>query len=105
MLVAQLLGEYFDRDVYFVIRSGRKTADYYIEGKYWELKTPRGNSKRTVQHVLQKAARQSVNVVIDIGSSKMTTKIASSRVKYEWKFIPRIKRILLVSKDKKIVEL
>ena len=42
------INEMIECGVQFVMRGENKTADYCIGGKYWELKTPRGCSKRTV---------------------------------------------------------
>ena len=101
--VAYILAGYFQKDVEFVVRAGCKTADYLIGGRYWELKSPIGDGKRTIQHTLQKAAKQSENVAIDICLLKMEYARAKSRIMYEVKFIPRIKKLLIISKAGKVL--
>ncbi len=101
--VAYILADYFRKDVRFVLRTGHKTADFLIGGRYWELKSPTGNGKRTIQHALQKAVTQSENVVIDISLLKMNYTIAKNKLIHESKFIPRIKRLLVVDKRGKVL--
>lgn len=103
--VAYLLAEYFGDDVYFVLRDNHKTADYKISGQPWELKTLEGSGKRTIQHALHKAVKQSVNIVIDARRTKLDIRRVRSQLIYHAKFIPRAKRVLLIEKDGKVVEI
>ncbi len=54
---ALVLASHLSCDVHFVVRSASKTADFKIGNVYWELKTPTGNGKRTVQRILQSALK------------------------------------------------
>jgi hypothetical protein len=47
-----------------------KTPDAKINGKSWEIKAPRGNGKYTIDHILERAASQSPNVIIDLRRAK-----------------------------------
>lgn len=103
MAIAYVMAEFFQKDVYFVVRAGHRTADYFIDRRYWELKSPTGDGKRTIQHALQKAARQSENVIIDLYWLKMGYTRAINRIAYEAKFIPKIKRLVVVSRTGKVL--
>lgn len=105
IFIAHILADYFQKNVRFVPKTSCKTADFLIDGRYWELKSPVGSGKRTMQHVLQNAALQAENVIIDLGLSKMNYTRARSRIAYESKYIPRIKRLLIINKNNKVFAL
>lgn len=102
---AYILTEYFQADVKFVARAAHKTADFLIAGRYWELKSPTGAGKHNVQHSLQRASRQSKNIIFDARYSK----IHASRLKFElraqMRLIHGIKELLLIEKNGKVVEI
>lgn len=102
---AWILAGYFQKNVEFVNRGISKSADYLIDKKFWELKSLEGNGKRTVQHALHKAARQSKNVVIDARDTKMNIRRVRSQVQHHFKYIPKIKQLLLIEKDGKVLEI
>lgn len=105
LTAAYILAEYFQANVEFVARGAQKSADYLISGKYWELKSPTGVGKHNVQHTLQRASRQSKNIIFDARLSKMH----ASRLKYElrsqMRLIHSISRLLLIEKGGKVVEI
>ena len=103
--VAEVLVEHFGVDVEFVKTSERKTPDFLIDGVLWELKSPQGKGKNNIQRQLQYAAHQSKNVIIDASRSKLHASKIRREVEYQFGIIKSIKRLLYVSKDKKVVEL
>lgn len=51
-------------DVEFIVPSrtrGSKTPDVMIDGVLWEIKSPLGHGKKTVEKQLQRASKQSKN--------------------------------------------
>lgn len=110
LYIAQLAAEYFQSDILFVKRfMTSPTPDLYVikTHQYWEIKTIRGNSKRTIENALRNARRQSVNVILSITKSKMTVSQASGRVQ-ECVQHGRLyaKHILVVSKStKKLIDI
>lgn len=103
---AWLLAKYFRRDVVFVKREISKTPDFLIGQEYWELKTIEGNGKRTIQHALQRAARQAENVVVDGRWAKLDGMKMRSQLRHYFVYIPRLKRLLLIEKGgKKVLEI
>lgn len=102
---AWLLTKFFQKDVELVNRSVHKTADFLIDQKYWELKSIEGNGKRTIQHALHRAAKQSDNVIIDARFAKMNIRQIRSQASHHFRYIPKLKRLLLIEKDGKILEI
>ena len=105
LTAAQLLAEYFKTDVEFIIRSNHKTADFLIDGMRWELKSPTGTGKYNIQHQVKAAAKQSSNVIIDARRSKMHIIKLRNELKRQFTYTKPINRLILIEKDKKIIEL
>lgn len=100
---AQIIMKFLQTNVYFVQRSPLKTADLKINGAYWEIKSPIGGSKRTIQNNLREASRQSSNVIIDLRRCKIPTTSALARIRHELKKSCPIKRLLVITRDEKIL--
>lgn len=105
--MAKLLAEYYRGDVVLLRRGIDRTADLKILGKIWELKSPKGNSKKTIENNLRDASKQSLNIVLDLGRTKMDTNRAIISVKH---YIGNeknrhIKRVIVVSKGGKIIDI
>lgn len=102
---AIIISNYLKSDVVFVKRATSKTPDFEIKGKVWELKSPTGNSKRTMQNNLRKADNQSSNIILDLRRCKMRSMEALSRIKFELSRANNISHLLIIQKSGKIVEL
>lgn len=105
MTAAFILIDFFNSDIKFVIRNDNKTPDFLIKGKYWELKSPTGNGKYNLQHTLRNAAKQSENIIIDARFSKIHINKIKNELNYQFKRSRNIKRLLLIDKQKNIVEI
>ena len=85
-----------------------KSPDLYIlrTNTRWELKSPTGGSKHTVQNNLRDADAQSENVILDLTRAKLTDKQGISRAK---EFIrderSRIKHLKVLTKNKKLIDI
>lgn len=99
---ARLLADFLQADVRFVVRGKGKTPDFCVENFYWELKTPIGSGKRTIQHAMHDAAKQSENLVLDLRKVKIKTPRVYAQVKYYFVRIPRLKRLLIIEKNGKV---
>jgi len=102
---ATLLADYFKADVEFILRSNHKTPDFLINGVEWELKSPTGDGKYNVQHQIKATAKQSVNIVFDSRRSKMHMAKIRHEVERHFGYTKPIKRLILIDKNKMIVEL
>ena len=101
---AYILLNFFHADIRFVARNDAKTPDFFIENTYWELKTPTGNGKYNLQHALRSAAKQSENIIIDARFSKIHINKIKRELEYQFKRSKNIKRLLLIDKQKKVIE-
>ena len=102
---AYILLDYFEADIKFIPRRGIKTPDFLIKGKYWELKSPTGNGKRNLQHTVTRALAQSQNIIIDARNSKIDMTKIQNFLRNEASKNKRIKSLLLIDKQKKVVEI
>lgn len=105
LTAAYILIDFFNSDIKFVVRGKDKTPDFLIKGKYWELKTPTGNGKYNLQHTLRNAAKQSENIIIDARFSKMHISKIKNELNYQFKRSKNIKRLILIDKQKNVVEI
>lgn len=83
----------------WIIKTGFiKTADFLILGQEWELKTPTGRHKRTIEHQLERASKQSRQIVIDLRYTKITDRQAISRIRAKMKSgdLPKLKWVIII---------
>lgn len=103
---AKAVSDYLDTDVFFIKRSNTtKSPDLLIGNVIWEIKSPIGNGKRTMQNNLRIADNQSPNIIINLVRCKMPQAKALSRIKYELGKANKIKRLLVVLKNGKVITL
>lgn len=81
-----------------------KSPDVIIGGKTWEMKSPIGHSKSTLEHCFKKAARQSENIIIDLRRTKLKQQNAISQLEYQFYHSKRIKCMKIVTKKAKILD-
>ncbi|MBQ9016977.1 hypothetical protein IJ103_01895 [Candidatus Saccharibacteria bacterium] len=43
-----------------------RTPDFTMDGLRWEMKSPKGKSRSTLEHAFQSAAKQSENIIFDL---------------------------------------
>lgn len=103
--VARILSRHFDAAVEFIPRSNVRTADLLIHGITWEIKSPTGSGKNNIQHQMQDASHQSVNVVIDASRSKIHGTKIKSQVAHQFKIIRSLKKVIIISKQGVVFEL
>ena len=100
---AQILGRFFGADVEFIPVTSSRTPDFVIDGVRWELKSPEGKGKYTIEHQFQRAARQSKNIIIDARRCRIHIASVRSQVRYQAGKYHYLNRILLIEKTEKVV--
>ena len=105
MSAAAILLDYFKTNIEFIPRTNSKSPDLFIDGIEWELKTPVGGGKRNIQHVLSRAVKQSRYIIIDARFSKIHITRIKSRLSVEMKNNKQIRRLILIDKQKNVVEI
>lgn len=105
---AEIIAEIFESDLIFMRRAASKSPDLYVMKTHarWELKSPKGGGKHTIQNNLRDADKQSENVIIDLTRAKLSDKHGISRAK---EFIrrerSRIRRLKVLTKAGKMVDI
>ena len=84
---------------------GLHLPDIMLMGSPWEIKAPEGNGKNTIKHNLQNAAHQSENIIIDLFRCKLADDTAIKDIQYHFQLSKRIKRLKIITKSEKIIDL
>ena len=108
MDTALLLAQHYRSTVEFIIPIDdykRKSADIVMLGVEWEIKCPHGASKSTIGNQFQFASKQSKNIVLDTRRTTLDDEDVKKRVRIEIMKRPSIKRVLLIDKSLKVVEI
>lgn len=80
-----------------------RTPDVDVNGVKWEIKSPMGNGKRTIDNNLSEARRQSKNIVIDLRRIKMHQSKANARIKFYLSTPHHFKRVIVITKSNKVI--
>lgn len=99
------LGRVFPSGCEVCSKKYAKICGFLIMGKSWELKSPTGVGKHNVQHALQRASKQSKNIVFDARYSRMHTNRLKFELRSQTRLIHSIKRLLLIEKSGKVIEI
>ncbi|SRR6266536_2773663 len=103
---ALILAYHFKADVIFLRPETKKTPDIDVNGTKWEIKSPRGNGKKTIDNNLRAAHRQSRNVVLDLRRAKLHQNKATARINYYLSAGPhKIKHLKIITKTQKIIDI
>jgi len=105
--VAKILALHYKTTVEFIMPIDdykRKTPDIRMLGVEWEIKSPKGNSKYTIQEQFRRASKQAKNIIIDTRHTKLRYERIETSVKLEMKKRHTIKKVILINKLKIIVE-
>lgn len=101
---AQILLDYFQTDIEFVLRSDHNSADFEIAHQFWELKSPKGSGKHTIEHQFCRAHKQSANLILDARRCKLTMSQIRSRALAQFKMSKTIKRLIIIDKQSQVTE-
>jgi hypothetical protein len=103
MSAALILAYHFKTDVVFLRVQHGRTPDVDIDGIKWEIKSPLGDGKRTIDNNFSEARGQSKNIVIDLRRTKMHQAKANARIRYYLSTPHNFKQVLVITKNKKVV--
>lgn len=104
---ARILSGYFKQSVEFLVpRNGfrQPTPDILVAGLLWEIKSPTGASRSTIENQIRSAVKQSENIVICGLDTKISDDEILKRIKAEVKNHKRILRVLYITKEKEIIK-
>ena len=103
---AGIIANYFKTDVIFLRHGDFSSPDLEIGNTIWEIKSPMGNGKKTIENNLRAAGHQSHNVILDLSRCKLHSTRAMSRIEEYLKKDQKrsIKRLIIITKQKKVLE-
>lgn len=103
---AIILAYHFKTNIIFLRPETKKTPDIEVDGIRWEIKSPKGDSKKTIENNLRSARKQSRNIIIDLTRSKMHNGQAVARARFYIKTNAHtIKRLKIITKARKIIDI
>lgn len=97
---------YFKSDVTFLRQSTYSTPDIEVNGEKWEIKSPLGNGKKTIENNLRAARKQSKNLIVDFGRMKLHQTKAIANIGFYLKHAPsQFSKVIVITKTKKVIEI
>ena len=105
---AWILAHHYHATVQFLVPVDdymRKTADIILLGVEWEMKSPVGSSKSTIENQFRRASKQSRNIIIDTRRTTLEDAEIEKAVAREAKRHSTVKRVIIVYKSEKVVEM
>ena len=106
--VAHILARHYRTTVEFLMPIDdykRKSADIVMLNVEWEIKCPNGKSKSTIRNQFRRASGQSKNIIIDMRRTKLKHDSIEKAVMHELFNRPYIKKVILIDKSEKIIEI
>ena len=73
--------------------------DILMDGLEWEIKCPKGKSRRTIENNKRKAIMQSHNIIFDLRHIKLSEDKSIAKLEHEFKINTRLKKIYIIKKD------
>ena len=92
-------------NVEFIPSSHIHTPDIKFKGLLWEIKSPIGSSSRTLENNMRLALKQSNNIIMDLSRIKLPEDKCIGVIKRRAKKLGQIRRIIIVTKTKNVIEL
>ena len=94
-------------DVELIPKSNIKnvhTPDIKMNGIEWEMKAPKGEGRWLLENTIQKAAKQSSNIIIDLQRIKIHQTKCLAEIEKQFYKSKRAKILIVITKSKKIIE-
>lgn len=102
---ALILANHYKANVVFLRPQANRTPDIDINGTKWEIKSPTGHGKKTIENNFRNARGQSSNVVMDLRRIKMHQSKANARIQSFLSKPHRFTKVLIITKGKKVIEI
>ena len=83
---------------------GVHTPDIEIDGLKWEMKAPVGEGRYLMANTIQKAVKQSQNVIIDLRRTKRHQTKCLRELEKEFEKSGSLKRLKIITKSKKVLD-
>ena len=83
---------------------GVHTPDLSFNGIRWEMKSPKGEGKYLMANTIQKAVKQSQNVIVDLRRTKRHQEKCLRELRREFEKSHSLRRLKIITKSKKILD-
>ena len=83
---------------------GTHTPDIEMDGVAWEVKSPKGKSKRTIENNFRQAVLQSRYIIFDLRHIGISEKQCMAQLEKEFGNRKYVKRLLVIKKDGELIE-
>lgn len=83
---------------------GKHTPDIRMLELLWEMKAPKGEGKYLIVNTIQRAVKQSPNIVIDLRRARRHQAKCLAEIKREFDKSRSVERIKVITKGKKVVD-
>ena len=80
------------------------TPDIETDSIIWEIKGPEGGGKNTIRHNLERAKKQSRNIIIDLRWCRLREESAIKELEQRFQLSKRFRRMKIITKDKEILD-
>ena len=80
------------------------SADMWMDGVLWEIKSPEGGGKNTIRHNLERAKKQSKNIIIDLQRCKLKEEQAIKELQYHFRLSKRFRRMKIITKSREVLD-
>lgn len=84
--------------------AGVHTPDIKINGIKWEIKSPKGEGKSLMKNTIQRALKQSNNIIIDLRRTKRHQTKCLRELKRQFDKSSKIKRMKIITKNKELLD-
>ena len=81
-----------------------KTPDFMMDGKAWEMKSPQGKSRVTVEHAFKRAAKQSENIIIDLRRTKIPTDQTKTALEKLFGSSRRVRNLKVITREQQLLD-
>lgn len=75
------------------------TPDILMDGLEWEIKTPIGSSRRTIEENFRKAVKQSRNIIFDLRNINLPQAQCISKLEQEFNLRPYLNNLYVICKN------
>ncbi len=85
-------------------KQGERTPDLHMDNNLWEMKAPKGEGKYLISNTIQRAVKQSPNIILDLRKTKRHQAKCLAKIQKEFKKSRSIKRLKIITKSRKLLE-
>ena len=81
-----------------------KAKTLMMDGKAWEMKSPQGKSRVTVEHAFKRAAKQSENIIIDLRRTKIPTNQTKTALEKLFGSSRRVRNLKVITREQQLLD-